>query len=665
MATSKKPSVLTDCIPAELRSLKQWVLWRYETHDEKLTKIPYQVNGSKAESDNPATWAAFDKALAVLPKYDGLGIMFANGLAGIDLDHHIDGGALSEYARSIVDKLNSYTEYSPSGTGLHILLWSGLPEGGRKNTQNGIEMYSEGRYFTVTGRTLEGTPATVNHRAAEVAELHRATFPKQEPKAAPAPTQPNNLDDQALLDKALNAKNGARFGSLYAGNWQAAGFTSQSEADLSLCGMLAFWTGNDTGRIDRLFRSSGLMRDKWDKSHDSAGNTYGQMTIEIGQVSTVYEPHQGPQEAPSRVEPEEPEFYPMDLTELDRLAPAAAPAIVWNLGRFKLHTAAEALAPQPPTDWIVKGMFSAGGVYALCGDSGSKKTFVMTDCCVCVAGGKDWLDFPTTPGPVLIVDEESGEVRLNRRLGAAMRAHSCGAELPLYYVTLARVDIRNPEDINMLQALIKQTGARLVVIDSMIDVIPGADENSSKDLQPGLMALSKLAKVEGCAVIVIHHTNKAGGYRGTSAIKAAIDGLYMLESKNGSPVVEVTTEKTRDTGPVNFTAIVHFRSDPATGELETVYFSAADPQPKEPKFSKSEQYVMGYLRSNGDAEITTITEAADSCSPASARQAVYSLTSKGIVERKDTGKQGMKAVYGLKPGSQPWEVVNLERSKDV
>lgn len=277
--SNKAPACQIENIPAELKALNQWVLWHYETRDGKQTKVPYQPNGQKAESDNPATWASFERVRAALPRFDGLGIMFGNGLAGVDLDHHIEGGQISEYARSVVDRVDSYTELSPSGTGLHILFRGDLPAGRRRNDDLGIEMYSAGRFFTVTGQTLEGTPPTVNERTAQLAELHREIFKQQKPQGKRKPAKPTNLDDTTLLEKARNASNGGKFSALWAGDCKDYN-GDQSRADLALCSTLAFWTGGDTGRIDNLFRSSGLMRPKWDEIHSGAGATYGQMTIE-------------------------------------------------------------------------------------------------------------------------------------------------------------------------------------------------------------------------------------------------------------------------------------------------------------------------------------------------------------------------------------------------
>ncbi|ELY62816.1 hypothetical protein C489_21106 [Natrinema versiforme JCM 10478] len=99
-----------------------------------------------------------------------------------------------------------------------------------------------------------------------------------------------DLEDKDLLEKARNASNGEKFERLWRGS--TAGYESQSEADMALCCLLAFWTGGDHTRMDRLFRQSGLLRDKWDDVHYADGSTYGEKTIEraIASTSEFYDP---------------------------------------------------------------------------------------------------------------------------------------------------------------------------------------------------------------------------------------------------------------------------------------------------------------------------------------------------------------------------------------
>ncbi|MCX6065491.1 MAG: AAA family ATPase, partial [Chloroflexi bacterium] len=214
--------------------------------------------------------------------------------------------------------------------------------------------------------------------------------------------------------------------------------------------------------------------------------------------------------------------------------------------RYVLRSAFDALQPQPPIEWIVDKLFSAGSVSLVVGEAGSKKTWSLIDLAVAIANGETWLHFPTTPGAVLIVDEESGQRRLARRLGDALRGHDAGHATPLYYVSLAAFDFGKADDVNQLHSLITQTGARFVVIDALADVMPGRDENAVQFVQPVFIALRKVAELTQAAIVIIHHSNKAGGYRGSTAIKGAVDLMLQVESQPESPNIDFKTEKARD-----------------------------------------------------------------------------------------------------------------------
>lgn len=156
--------VSPDHIPQELRDLPQWVVWHYTWHDGKWTKPPYDVRvGELASTTDPSTWASFEVVWTAYQtgEYDGIGLALreANGLVGIDLDHcrDPDSGDIDAWALDIVQDIETYTEVSPSGTGLRLFTRGTLPPHGRK--QGDIEVYIGGRYLTITGCHLEGTPS--------------------------------------------------------------------------------------------------------------------------------------------------------------------------------------------------------------------------------------------------------------------------------------------------------------------------------------------------------------------------------------------------------------------------------------------------------------------------------------------------------------------------
>jgi primase-polymerase (primpol)-like protein len=216
------------------------------------------------------------------------------------LDHCRDpqSGEIEAWAQAIVNQLQSYTEISPSGTGLRILFKARLPPKGRR--KGNIEVYDEKRYVTLTGHHLAGTPTTIESRQEALEAWHAEVFQQaSRPSAAaslldaPCPREATGADlsDDLITDKARHAKNGAKFSRLMAGHH--GDYPSPSEADLALCGILAFYT-QDPAQIDRLFRRSGLYRAKWDESRGEV--TYGEMTIQKA-LECVLE-HWAPREDP-------------------------------------------------------------------------------------------------------------------------------------------------------------------------------------------------------------------------------------------------------------------------------------------------------------------------------------------------------------------------------
>lgn len=290
---------MMDNLPAALRETGLFCCWRYEERDGRQTKVPYNPRtGGRAQSTNPQTFAPLAVALAAAESYgySGIGVGVFGGLGAIDIDHCIsDAGEVSEMALDVMRTMQAYTERSPSGKGLRILFTvpEGFPYDKARyyiNKQRvGLEVYIAGatnKYVTVTGDTI--TPGMdLEERGEQLRQVLERYMVRERP--TPPPTPPDRpAADLDLIERARRSKNGAAFSALWAGD--TSGYKSASEADIALCNMLAFWTGKDAARMDRLFRQSGLMREKWDRQQ--SGSTYGAITIRNAVSSTrqTYDP---------------------------------------------------------------------------------------------------------------------------------------------------------------------------------------------------------------------------------------------------------------------------------------------------------------------------------------------------------------------------------------
>lgn len=272
---------IVENIPSELKQEKNWVCWQGEA---KIPKNPF--NGQNAKSNDRSTWGTFEQAVKACDTFgfDGLGFMFSAPYFGIDLDHCLDK---LDFVDEFVETLQSYTEISRSGNGIHIICKGKLPDGSRR--KGGVEMYSSGRYFICTGNLYNPAYTEIKDCTESVKILHSKYLPNATPKAEVRRQVIVDLDDAEIIDKARACKSGSLFTMLYSGQWEGL-FPSQSEADLALCNQLAFWTGRNATQMDRIFRSSGLYRKKWDKRRGD--DTYGNKTIEkaCASCTEVYEP---------------------------------------------------------------------------------------------------------------------------------------------------------------------------------------------------------------------------------------------------------------------------------------------------------------------------------------------------------------------------------------
>ncbi len=344
----ERREVMFERIPEELRNTPQWVVWKAEMRGGRATKVPYQVNGKLAQSNNPKTWSSFSVAVDFFKKggYTGIGFMFSkkDAFVGIDIDHCLTNGVLSEFASKIVKYMDSYTEFSPSGKGLHIIVKGELEVigTGKRDAKLGLEVYQYGRYFTFTGnvqremdvqfrdkelgvlmgryfdgglareqnqsgsqgysqnRNQSGSQGYSQNRNQSSSQSYNQNQNRnqhgshtQKPNQHPPPTtnrsqlvsrtHNTNVTNTELWERMFASKNGNAIHALFLGDIQG----DHSGADMALCNHLAFWTNKDRSQMDSMFRESNLYRAKWDKRHYADGSTYGQMTIEKAIHSTT------------------------------------------------------------------------------------------------------------------------------------------------------------------------------------------------------------------------------------------------------------------------------------------------------------------------------------------------------------------------------------------
>ena len=262
-------------IPDELTSIVQWLVWKYELKDGGLdpllptswTKVPYQVRNARMKCDptNPSHLAPFNEAVALYERreleFSGIGFAILGTenprITCIDLDTTEDE-TIRAFQTEIYNWFsNTYAEISPSGHGCHLWAYGEAPSGRRK----GVEIYSRDRYITMTGWTCRDRKLSLANYDEDIKSFRESMNKEISGERGKGYNEPQREDDATIYNRAITAHNGENFRALWNGNWEGR-YPSQSEADIAIVNMIAFYTKNRE-QIARLFFASGLgQRDK-------------------------------------------------------------------------------------------------------------------------------------------------------------------------------------------------------------------------------------------------------------------------------------------------------------------------------------------------------------------------------------------------------------------
>jgi hypothetical protein len=330
--TAKGTRIFVAAIPDELKALRQWVGYRlvWDEQRQKFDKPPLNVyTGQLASTTDPGTWADFRDAIAAYKRnaVDGVGFVFTadDEFVGIDIDacYNPDTEELQPWADEVLLLFESYTELSPSGKGIHIIVRGSLPGPGRN--QRPFETYDQARFFTFTGQVMEGLDV-IHERSGELEAFYRSHFKDT--------SSYHVANDADLIEMAMAAANGEKFTRLWRGD-DADYAGDASAADLGLANMLLFWSEGDSLRADRLFRSSARLRAKWDEIHFGNGETYGQHTI--GVAFETWRREHGSEFGSTSYERAEPEPEPPKMDAITTFPMDALPHVVRNFARDWAH----------------------------------------------------------------------------------------------------------------------------------------------------------------------------------------------------------------------------------------------------------------------------------------------------------------------------------------
>jgi putative DNA primase/helicase len=257
-----------DNLPAKIKENAGFLLWRLEEVKGRTTKVPYNIKGYHADVTKRSSYSSFQKAMEAYGsgEYGGLNIFVERTFSAVDIDDCIQDGKLSDLAEDLIRRLDSYTEISPSGKGIRIIIDTSAVEFDKtryyaNNRNLGLEVYTEKKSMSVTGDVIRNKPVRVCGE--EFIDLMEEYMRKPEKKAESSGAPVSLLSDKDAISKAMNASNGEKFRRLWDGD--DSGYPSHSEAELALCSLLAFYCGGDMDQMDRIYRQSSLCGEKWDR----------------------------------------------------------------------------------------------------------------------------------------------------------------------------------------------------------------------------------------------------------------------------------------------------------------------------------------------------------------------------------------------------------------
>lgn len=545
-------------VPEELRELSAWLIWRFEYYEgeAKPRKVPYWADGSKrfglqggpVDRARLTTFVAARDA-AVRMGYDGVGFapLPGCGYTFLDFDNCVDvDGKLPQDVIDIVG--GTYAEYSPSGKGIRAVLRGDL--GNRKShateDRYGFETFSSSGFVTFTGNVLPLSDLVVgaNYIAPvgdKVRNLCENRFGCAQPQSDVDPDdfmlgrEPRlglSIEQMEELLAALDPDMGRE-------DWIRVGMALSHECQHDDTGF-ELWDEWSAGGAT--YPGTEGLRKDWDSFERRSGQRRRQVTM-----ATVIKMAKDAGARPSLA------------ASVERVQERTAQLVAGiepsygvrspegYTGKFPIFSALE-LGNAPPIDWWIKDVIPKADLFMIYGASGSGKSFVAIDMAVHVALGLPWRGLRVSKGKVVIIAAE-GAGGYGTRIKAW--AEHYGYDLSEIEVGIITVppNFMESGDIAELAASIKLLGdVGLILVDTLAQVTPGANENSSEDMGLALVNSRVLATATEATVGLIHHSGKdvSRGARGWSGARAAVDAEIEVTSEEEGRVRTIRITKQKD-----------------------------------------------------------------------------------------------------------------------
>jgi len=547
------PQVADIHAPAPLRDLPIWLTWRFEGNLDggKPLKVPYYSFGGRRAGRQGApedraklTTFAVAKAEAAKRGMDGVGFaaLDGNGICALDFDHCVRDGVVDPEVLKAIGA--TYAEYSPSGTGVRAIVRGDF--GNRKShataVDYGFETFSSSGFVTITGNILPhvdlvGLEDTLGAPTPELTQLCERRFGSAAPKAGdPSDFMAGREPKLGLTPERMAELVSSLDPDVGRDDWIKVGMAIHHETDGSDDGFLLWDSWSATGYK---YPSEEALRGQWDSFERRKGLGQKQVTM-----ATVIRMAQEAAKVPATVDSIAARAD--SLLEGHEPTGGARTPDGWE-GKFPVHSALAATRAKP-TEWLIKGVLPAADLCAVYGGSGSGKTFVVLDMAAAIATGTPWRGHKTRKGRVLVVAAEGAGGFGNRVQALCSHIGVPADQLDIGLITVPP-NILEDDDIAELVASIKAVGeVSVIVIDTLAQVTPGANENTSEDMGKALVHCRVISTATGATVLLVHHSGKDAtrGARGWSGFKAAMDAEIEVIRHEDSPIREIAVRKQKD-----------------------------------------------------------------------------------------------------------------------
>ena len=532
----------TVTVPDELREIPGWLMWRLEYHEgeDKPRKVPYYANGRRRQgqqggAEDRHELVTFDAARAAAARrgFDGVGLALLPdfNVTALDFDRCVIGGQLHPEVEAIA--ATSYAEWSPSGTGVRVLLRGLLFN--RKSFEGayGFETFSTKGFVTVTGNRLDicdvlGNANTVSPIGEEVMALVRQRFQRVD-----GPT--TSHDDPVLGLTPSQIEQGLEHLDPDTGHdeWLQVGMALHHETRGE---GFDYWC--DWSEKGAKFPGRDILRQRWDSFGKGAGPVVtGKTFVHLANEHGAGLAGGAPASA---------EDFEVMVAETVQAAQEGGKRL-----RFQfepVHTFASTTA----APWIVKGVLPQAGLAVIYGASGAGKSFVVLDLALAIAQGRPWRGRKVRQGRVAYVAAEGAD-GFRKRLAAYAQHHKVDlAQVPVSVLNGAP-NLMLLEDAKDLAAGVLAAGAdtSVIVVDTLAQTTPGANENAGEDMGKALGHCKRLHELTGALVVLIHHSGKdqARGARGWSGLRAAADAeIEVVRTETGQRSLRLSKAKDGEDG---------------------------------------------------------------------------------------------------------------------